>query len=117
MTRQTLAAALLAITAGLSANAEQFAVHLDGPYQGASAALAANLKISIIDSFTDDGANYLILDAPSGAYVEAFLYALGRSAVELNRLEANWTAPAFASLPLAKRLEFLQPIECEFCSI
>lgn len=115
MIRQALAAAILAFAVGLPAHAKQFAVRLDGPYYGASGGLLEKLKISVIESFTDNGAHYLILDARNDAYVEAFLYALGHKAIALNSLEANWTAPAFTDLPLAKRLQFLRPVECEFC--
>lgn len=116
MFQQVFTAAALSIGLAMPAVAEQFAVRLDGPYPGASAGLTEELKISVIDSFTANGAHYLILDAPSDAYIETFIYALHREAIELNALEVNWTAAALADLPLAKRLQFLRPVDCEFCT-
>lgn len=116
MIRKIITAAALALATALPAQADQFAVRLDAAYPGASSGLMATLHVSEIESFTENGATYVILDAPNAAYVEAFFNAIGRDVVELNELDANWTAPAFASLPMPKRMEFLRPVTCDFCT-
>ncbi|WP_347310242.1 hypothetical protein [Defluviimonas sp. SAOS-178_SWC] len=115
MTRHVLASAILAVVAGLPATAEEFVVQLGSAYNGASDRLLASLETTEIQSFSVEGANFVILDAPNEAYVQAFFYALRQDVVGLNVLEANWTAPAFAELSLAQRLGFLRPVQCEFC--
>ncbi len=116
MRRHSFLAAGLAVSTALPVAAEQFALRLEEPYRDANAGLIATLNIAVIDRFSDGGAHYLVLDAPDAAHVEAFVYALGNEALTLNRVEANWAAPAFAELPQDQRLRFLRPIACEFCA-
>ncbi len=116
MTRTFFPAALLALSVAIPAQADQFAVRLDAAYQGASSGLMDTLKVSEIESFTEAGSHYVILEAPNDAYVEAFFLAIGRTALELNRLEADWTMPAMDNLSIAQRLGFMRPITCDFCT-
>lgn len=124
MTRLTLtktaAAAILAMAAALPvalpAGAEQFAVHLDTPFEGAHPRLLDTLRVSEIEIFTEDGAHYIVLDAPNPAYVEAFVEAIGPDAIALNALDADWANPVLDNLTMAQRLGFLRPVPCEFCT-
>lgn len=83
------AATAIFFAVSLPVNAEQFAVQLDVPYDGASAKLIEIMKVSEVEVFSEGDAHYLVLDAPNEAYVEAFILAIGRNAVALNALEAN----------------------------
>ena len=116
MTRNFITAAILALTVALPAQADQFAVRIDAAYDGASPKLMETLKVSEIESFSENGSHYVVLDAPNEAYVEAFFLAIGRKAMELNVLEANWNRPAMKNLPISQRLGFLRSIECGFCT-
>ncbi len=116
MTRQIFAAAVIALSAGLPAHAEQFAVRINASFVGASAGLLETLKIAELETFTFNGAHYVVLDAPSDAYVEAYVLAIGRTAAELNSLDADWLNPVVVGLPLDQRLGFLRPVACGFCS-
>ena len=116
MTRTFIASIAAAIALALPAHAEQFAVQIDAAYDGASPMLMETLKISEIESFSESGAHYIVLDAPSDAYVEAFFHAIGRKAIQLNVLEANWENPTMENLSRAQRLGFLRAIACDFCT-
>ncbi len=74
------------------------------------------LKISEIESFSENGAHYIVLDAPNDAYVEAFVFAIGGEAIALNVLEADWSNSVMEDLSMAQRLGFLRSVECDFCS-
>jgi hypothetical protein len=112
----TIPAALLALSFALPASADQFAVQIDAAYEGASPKLMETLGISEVESFTENGAHYVVLDAPSEAYVEAFFFAIRREALELSRVDADWTNPAMQHLSVAERLGFLRVIDCGFCT-
>lgn len=116
MIRNLIPASLLALIISLPAQAEQFAVQLDAAYTGVNAKLMETLKIAEIESFSEDGAHYIVLDAPNDAYVEAFVLAIAREAIALNVLEANWSNPMMKDLSMAQRLGFLRRITCEFCT-
>ncbi|MEY8834803.1 hypothetical protein AB9K29_16805 [Phaeobacter italicus] len=116
MFRKFAAATAISFTIALPVQAEQFAVQLDASYGGASANLMEALKVSEIEAFSEDNAHYVVLDAPNEAYVEAFILAIGREAVGLNALEANWSNPSMQHLSIAQRLGFFRAIACEFCS-
>ena len=116
MTRKFLTAACFTIFAATGAFADQFVVQLDSAYENASENLKDLLKISEVESFSTDGKHYVILDAPSEAYVEAFFIAIHRQALELSVLEADWSRPVMSELSMSQRLDFLEPIECEFCA-
>lgn len=116
MIRTLIPAAVLALTIGLPAQADQFAVQLDAVFDGASPKLMDALKVSEIARVSESGMHYVILDAPSEAYVEAFILAIGREAVTLNALEANWNNPVMDELSTEQRLRFLRVITCESCT-
>ncbi len=116
MTRQIFAAAIIALSAGLPAHAEQFAVRINDSFVGASAGLLETLKIIELETFTVNGAHYVVLEAPSDAYVEAYVLAIHQTAVELNSLDADWLNPVVAGLPLDQRLGFLRPVACNYCT-
>ena len=116
MIRTFISASLLALTIALPTQAEQFAVELNTAYDGANAELMETLKISEIESFSENDAHYIVLDAPNDAYVEAFVLAIGRKAIALNVLEANWNNPVMEDLSISQRLGFLRAIACEFCT-
>ena len=116
MKLNTLSAAILASIIALPAAAAQFAVRIDRPYEGAGTALMETLRITEIESFSEDGAQYVVLEAPDEGYVEAFFFAIGHKAIELNALEADWNLPAMRALTPAQRLQFLRVIECDFCT-
>lgn len=116
MTRNLIASALVALAMAAPATAEQFAVKLNAAYDGANPKLMQALKISEIESFSENGAHYLVLDAPNEAYVEAFILAIARDAIELHALDADWSNPAMNHLSIEQRLGFLRAIYCEFCS-
>lgn len=116
MIRNFAASSALALTIALPAHAEQFAVQLDGTYDGASTNLMETLKISELETFTENGAQYVVLEAPNDGYVEAFVLAIGRKALALHVLEANWNNPVMKDLSISQRLGFLRAIACEFCT-
>jgi len=116
MTRNLIASAFLALSVAVPAHADQFAVRLDAVYEGANPKLLEALKISEIESFSEDGAHYVVVDAPNDAYVEAFVLAIGRDAMELNALDADWSNPVMGNLTISQRLGFFRSIECEFCT-
>lgn len=116
MKRPTILAALFAFSIGMPATAEQFAVQIDAAYEGASPRLMEALKVSEVESFSEDGSHYVVLDAPSEAYVEAFFFAIHREALELNVVDADWTNPTMQHLSVAQRLGFLREIDCGFCT-
>jgi len=100
----------------MPATAEQFAVQIDAAYEGASPRLIETLKVSEVESFSEDGSHFVILEAPDEAYVEAFFFAIHREALELNVVDADWTNPTMQHLTVAQRLGFLREIDCDFCS-
>lgn len=116
MFRRFAAVTAVSFAFTLPAQADQFAVQLDASYEGASVKLMETLKVTEVEVFTEGDAHYVVLDAPDEAYVEAFILAIGREAVALNALEANWTNPAMQHLSISQRLGFFRAIECEFCS-
>ena len=116
MKRLVTIAAALTFFAAVPASADQFAVKIDGPYQGASQKLMDALKVSEVESFTDAGQHYVVLEAPSEAYVEAFFFAVDRKPIELHALDADWTNPTMQNLTMAQRLGFLREISCAFCT-
>ena len=116
MFRNFIPAAALALTVALPASAEPFAVQIDASFDGASPKLMDALKVSEIESFSENGFHYVVLEAPGEAYVEAFFHAVGRTAIELHVIEATWTMPAMQDLSIAQRLGFLRSVECDFCT-
>lgn len=116
MTRNLITACAFTLSIALPAEAEQFAVQLDAAYDGASAKLMETLRVSEIAHFSDNGAHYIVLDAPSDAYIEAFVLAIAREAISLHVLEANWSNPVMEDLSMAQRLGFLRRITCEYCT-
>ncbi|MGI3183659.1 hypothetical protein [Nioella aestuarii] len=116
MTRTIFTTAALVLATAIPAQAEQFAVRIDAAYQGANDRLMEAMQITEIDSFSQGDAHYVVLDAPDEAYVEAFFFAIGRDAIELNTLDADWRAPGMDGLSVAQRLDFLRAIHCEFCT-
>lgn len=109
-------AILLALATALPATADQFAVQIDKEYPGASQKLMDVLKISEVESFSENGDHYVVIDAPDEAYVEAFFHAIHLKAIELHTLEANWTNPTMQHLSIGQRLGFLREIDCTFCT-
>lgn len=116
MKRSIIPAALLATIVALPVSAEQFAVQIDREYQGASPKLMEVLKVSAVESFTENDNHYVVIEAPSEAYVEAFFHATNLKAIELHTLEANWENPTMQHLSIAQRLGFLREIDCGFCT-
>jgi len=116
MIRPFIPAAALTLAIASLAQADQFAVQLDAAFDGANPKLMDALKISEIARVSENGTHYVILDAPSEAYVEAFILAIGHEAVTLNALEANWNNPVMDDLSMEQRLGFLQAITCESCT-
>ncbi|MEJ6390837.1 hypothetical protein [Gymnodinialimonas ulvae] len=115
MKHSLMAAAALATMIAAPAAAEQFAVRIDEAYQDANPRLMQTLHVTLLERFTENGAHYVVIDAPGVAYVEAFILAINRDAVALSVLAADWTNPTMQHLSPAQRLGFLQAIECEFC--
>ena len=67
MKRSIIPAALLATIVALPVSAEQFAVQIDREYQGASPKLMEVLKVSEVESFTENNNHYVVIEAPSEA--------------------------------------------------
>lgn len=116
MKRPTILAALFAFTVAMPATAEQFAVQIDEAYEGASPKLMETLRVSEVESFSEDGSHYVVLEAPNEAYVEAFFLAIHREALELHVVDADWTNPSMQHLSIAQRLGFLREVDCGFCT-
>ncbi len=109
-------AAILASLVAMPASADQFAVQINDAYDGASPKLMEVLKVSEVETFSEDGRHYVVLEAPDEAYVEAFFHAINREALELHALDADWTNPTMQHLSIAQRLGFLRAIDCGFCT-
>lgn len=116
MKHPTILAALFAFAITMPATAEQFAVEIDEVYEGASPGLMETLKVSEVESFSQDGSHYVVLEAPNEAYVEAFIIAIHRDALELSVVDADWTNPTMQHLSVAQRLGFLREVDCGFCT-
>ena len=116
MKRTIIPATLVALFAALPATAEQFAVQIDAAYEGANPKLMKELRVSEVESFSENGSHYVVLEAPNEAYVEAFFFAIHREALELHVVDADWTNPTMQHLSIAQRLGFLRAIKCEFCT-
>ena len=115
MIRTPISATTLALLGTLQAHADQYAVRINVAFDGATPELLQALRIEEIDNFKVHGNQYVILEAPCEAYVEAYVFAIGRKAVELSTLDADWTHPSVAEMPLENRLRFLRQVECEYC--
>ena len=115
MFMKLLTAAAIATLVAAPALAEQYVAQLDAPFDGASEMLLKNLKIVEIDSYTLNGAYYMVIAAPDEGYLEAYFYAVHRRPIALYALGADWTGPGLAALSLEQHLPFLSPIPCEFC--
>lgn len=109
-------AVLLALASALPAAADQFAVQIDKAYPGASQKLMDVLKVSEVESFSENGQHYVVIEAPDEAYVEAFFHAIHLKAIGLHALEANWMNPTMQHLSIGQRLGFLRQIDCAFCT-
>lgn len=117
MSRTILAATVtgFALMASLPAHADQFAVRVNSEFKGATPELLSTLRITEVDNFAVGGNFYLILEAPDVAYVEAYVFAIHRIAVELHALDANWIHPTVAGMPIDEKIGFLRRLACSFC--
>lgn len=113
--RYTVLATALVLMVSPPAQADQFAIRLNSQFAGASPGLLSTLNITEIDSFAVDSNFYIIIDAPNEDYVEAFVYAVHRDALELHALDANWTHPIVVKMPIELKIGFLRSLACSFC--
>lgn len=113
---------LLAVTAlvtGLAGHAtigEQYVVQLGGPFAETSEGLRKTLKINEIETFTHDGKSYIVIGAPTEGYLAAYFHANGHTPKTVSAIGADWEGAGFDGLPLARRMLFVTPINCEFCA-
>ncbi|MBF9032178.1 hypothetical protein HKCCE3408_17395 [Rhodobacterales bacterium HKCCE3408] len=114
MTRTFIAAAIATLVAA-PALADQYVAQIPAPFNGANPALLETLKVVEIDSFTMNGAHYIVIDAPDEGYVEAYFFANSIRPIAIQALEADWTAPGLSSLTLEQRLLFMSPFPCDYC--
>lgn len=105
----------LGMSCAAAAEADQFAVRTDKAFESANAQLMATLRIGKVESFSLDGAHYVVLEAPGEAWVETFFGAIAQNALELRKLDAEWNRPAMAGLTLPQRMGFSTPLDCSFC--
>lgn len=114
ITAQTAVALVIAST--YSAAADQFAVKMGAPVDGASQQLLETLHIREIDAVEINGMHFLVIDAKDEGYVEAYVFARHIDAIGLYRLEADWTGAGLSSLPVEAREPFLAETACGFCT-
>ena len=110
MSGKLFTAALFAALFAAPAMAEQFVVQLNTPFDGANEMLLKNLQIVEVDSYTLDGAHYMVIEAPDVAYLESYFYAIRI------RPKAVYGRPDVSALSLKQRLPFLTAVPCEFCA-
>ncbi|MDH5529623.1 MAG: hypothetical protein OEY05_06250 [Paracoccaceae bacterium] len=111
---QTAAALVIATTC--SAAAEQFAVKMATPVEGASQQLLESLHIREIDAVEINGVHFLVIEAKDEGFVEAYVFARAIDAMGLYRLKADWTGAGLSSLPVDAREPFLEKTTCGFCT-
>lgn len=113
---------LLALTviasglAGQAAMADQYVVQINGPLAETSDSLRSTLKIDVIDAFTHEDKDYVVVGAPTEGYLAAYFYAASHTPISLATVDADWTGAGFNGLTLDRRMLFLTPVYCEFCN-
>lgn len=116
MFRKLLSAAILAPVLAQSAQADQFVIQTREPVVGASDRLLETLHIREVDAVEINGAHFLVIDARSEGYVEAYVFTMDIDAVGLFRLEEDWDGAGLSSLPMEAREPFLHETQCDFCT-
>ena len=82
-----VAHALLFLSLPAAVVADQFVIKLDAPLTGEDTALRETLGITEIERFVSGEVSFVVLDAQSDAYVEAYLYAKGVSPIGISAVE------------------------------
>lgn len=117
MSLRLLAVTILAAgMAGPGVLAEQYVVQINGPLAETSDGLRSTLKIDEIDTFTHEGKEYVVVDAPTEGYLAAFFHAASHTPIALASLGADWDGAALDGLTLDRRMLFLTPIYCDYCA-
>lgn len=114
--RLAAATALVCFLSATAASADQFVVRTDGPLPQPQSGLQHSIKIRNVDAFSHDGADYVVVEAPSEGHLKAYFFAIGRVPDALFTVNSNWAAPGLSSLALDQRLPFLSPEPCDFCA-
>ncbi|MBF9030133.1 hypothetical protein HKCCE3408_06980 [Rhodobacterales bacterium HKCCE3408] len=109
------AAAALTILAP-AAFADQYIVSLDTQMGDPSPQLLEILRVQIVDRFSHDGGEFVIIDARNEAYLEALFHATSVEPRELWLLPVAWDSSAMADLDTVARMRFAAPVACVFCS-
>lgn len=111
--------ALTIIASGLlspAAIADQYVVQIAGPLAETSDSLRSTLKIDVIDAFTHEGKDYVVVGAPTEGYLAAYFYAVSHTPIALATVDTDWTGAGLNGLTLDRRMLFLTPVYCEFCN-
>lgn len=115
LAQTTLAAAALIALAGPSL-ADQFLLSVSEPFDAVNERVLETLKIEVVDRFSHDGRNFVVVDAPNEAYLETLFNSTPIRPLSLQRLAVDWSGEAMAEIETAQRLKFGAPVACGFCS-
>lgn len=85
LTKLALATAL--VLGGFPASAEQFVVKLENPLGDISPGLQETLKISVIERFEAEGANFVVLDVVNDAYLETLVNAKNLRPLAISKVD------------------------------
>ena len=85
LTKLALAAAL--VLGGSPALAEQYVVKLENPLGDISPGLQETLKISVIERFEAEGANFVVLDVVNDGYLETFVNAKNLRPLAISKVD------------------------------
>lgn len=116
MSRRHFAVAAIVAMATAPASADQYVIRAQKALPAASAGLQQSLKIRTVDTFSHDGAHYVVIESPDEAYLEAYFFALESHPDALYRIDAGWSAQGLSGLSLDQRMPFLAPAPCDFCA-
>lgn len=113
-TTVSAAAALLALAS--PSLADQFLLSVSQPFESVNERVLETLKIAVVDRFSHDGRNFVVVDAPNEAYLETLFNSTPIRPLSLQRLAVDWSGEAMAEIETAQRLKFGAPVVCGFCS-
>lgn len=108
------AAAMIAL-AGPSL-ADQFLISVSEPFGAVNERVLETLKIELVDGFSHDGQNFVVVNAPNEAYLETLFNITHIRPLGLQRMAVDWSGEAMLEIETAQRLKFGAPVACGFCS-
>lgn len=96
--------------------ADQFLISVSEPFASVNERVLETLKIEVVDGFSHDGQDFVVVNAPNEAYLETLFNSTSVRPLSLQRLAVDWSGEAMAQIDTAQRLKFGAPVACGFCS-